>query len=57
MTKPMEHEEGSPGTDDIRLFVTVLIDQTWSLLIYCSFQPFSVLSHTIFISVSTIPFF
>lgn len=56
MTKPNQHEEGSPATDDIRLFATALINPTWSFLIYCSFQPFSVLSHTIFISVSTIPF-
>lgn len=48
MTKPNQYGEGSPATDDNRLFATVLINLTWSLLIYCSFQPFSVLSHISF---------
>lgn len=48
MTKPNQHGERSPATDDIKFFATVLINLTWSFLIYCSFQPFSVLSHISF---------
>lgn len=48
MTKPNQPEEGPPATGDIRLFATVFINTTWSLLIYCSFKPFSFLSYIYF---------